>query len=197
VHFYVYSSNLNFFLSFASTSSYLRPSPVYCDCQSETKRVTWYMCLFLSLTLRPGISSFLVTYAKDFIWSLFVTIEDLEKFCFVSMNDAQPQWSHIYSPHTVGKGHPPFHISQGIALKLLLFSVQLSYFFIVTENDHRLILYSNRMWLVIICVCRRNDNSIFDELSVQGPDMIAEVDFGADITGTFKTHFITVIFTIN
>ncbi|XP_076468439.1 C-Jun-amino-terminal kinase-interacting protein 4-like isoform X5 [Babylonia areolata] len=29
----------------------------------------------------------------------------------------------------------------------------------------------------------RNDNSIFDELSVQGTDMIAEVDFGADITG--------------
>ncbi|KAL8585682.1 hypothetical protein ACOMHN_053180 [Nucella lapillus] len=29
----------------------------------------------------------------------------------------------------------------------------------------------------------RNDNSIFEELSVQGTDMIAEVDFGADITG--------------
>ncbi|XP_035828297.1 C-Jun-amino-terminal kinase-interacting protein 4 [Aplysia californica] len=28
----------------------------------------------------------------------------------------------------------------------------------------------------------RNDNSIFEELSVQGTDMIAEVDFGADIT---------------
>ncbi|XP_025087767.1 C-Jun-amino-terminal kinase-interacting protein 4-like isoform X6 [Pomacea canaliculata] len=29
----------------------------------------------------------------------------------------------------------------------------------------------------------RNDSSIFDELTVQGTDMIAEVDFGADITG--------------
>ncbi|KAK7485929.1 hypothetical protein BaRGS_00022795, partial [Batillaria attramentaria] len=32
----------------------------------------------------------------------------------------------------------------------------------------------------------RNDNSIFEELSVQGTDMIAEVDFGADITGMGK-----------
>lgn len=33
---------------------------------------------------------------------------------------------------------------------------------------------------------RRNDNSIFEELSVQGTDMIAEVDFGADITGELR-----------
>ena len=43
--------------------------------------------------------------------------------------------------------------------------------------------YSPRLSQPSSVESRRNDNSIFEELSVQGTDMIAEVDFGADITG--------------
>ena len=43
--------------------------------------------------------------------------------------------------------------------------------------------YSHRLSQPSSVESRRNDNSIFEELSVQGTDMIAEVDFGADITG--------------
>jgi len=31
---------------------------------------------------------------------------------------------------------------------------------------------------------RRNDTSIYDELTIQDAELIGDVDFGADITGT-------------
>lgn len=39
--------------------------------------------------------------------------------------------------------------------------------------------------LNVECVvnCRRNDASIYDELTIQDADLIGDVDFGADITG--------------
>lgn len=53
--------------------------------------------------------------------------------------------------------------------------------------------YSPRLSQACSVDSRRNDNSIFEELSVQGTDMIAEVDFGADITGEWRGWFVACV----
>ena len=41
----------------------------------------------------------------------------------------------------------------------------------------------NMTYTVVFCT-RRNDASIYDELTIQDADLIGDVDYGADITGT-------------